>query len=233
MSIIISLTYPVLLGLVASRSMKYAELKFFDFNTYKKLLVEDLNWNALKTHAEQQGIWSGISSIAFAFASQHLTFPHHRTMRKSSQQTFNITILMAYSSTFILALPFAVVPYVAFGETTPINIFDALPSPNIDGAVDAARVVAAFGLVGTIPFAMSTTREAILRLLHIETEQDEPNRRTQITTTGIIWFLSVIFASIGSYSTYESYVNIARLLCISLGYLLPCKFKFMYLQNNN
>lgn len=226
MSIIISLTYPVLLGLVASRSMKYAELKLLDFTMYKKLLVIDLNWNALKKHAEQQGIWSGISTIAFSFASQHLTFPHHRTMRKSSQQTFNITVLLAYTVIFIVALPFAVVPYVAFGETTPINVFDALPSPNNDGGVDAARVVAAFGLLGTLPFAVYTTREAMLRLLHIETEHEEPNRRTQAITTGGIWVIALLSASIGNYATYETYVNFARLSCIALGYLLPCESWF-------
>ncbi|TIC23758.1 hypothetical protein E3Q12_01831 [Wallemia mellicola] len=224
MSVIIALTYPVLLGLIASRSMTYAELKILDLNMYKKLLVQDLNWGTLKKHAEQQGIWSGVSTIAFSFASQHLTFPHHRTMRKSSQQTFNITVLLAYTIIFILALPFAVVPYVAFGEMTPLNLFDALPSPNNDGGVDAARVVAAFGLLGTIPFAVFTLREAILRLLHIETEQDEPNRRTQLVATGSIWLISIFCASIGSYATYETYVNFARLLCIALGYLLPSVF---------
>ncbi|TIB05941.1 hypothetical protein E3P96_00778 [Wallemia ichthyophaga] len=224
MSIVISLTYPVLLGLVASRTMRYSELRLLDFQMYKKLLIHHLNWKALKKHAEQQGIWSSISTIAFSFASQHLTFPHHRTMRKSSQQTFNITVLLAYSLIFILALPFAVVPYVAFGESTPINIFDALPSPNNDGGVDAARVMAALGILGTLPFAVYTTREAILRLLHIETEQEEPNGRTQTITTGAIWILAIVSASIGDYTIYQTYINIARLTCIALGYLLPSVF---------
>ncbi|KAI8979175.1 transmembrane amino acid transporter protein-domain-containing protein [Mycotypha africana] len=163
-------------------------------------------------------LFGALGILAFAFACSHVCFNVFLSLKDQRIKSWTITTTFASVMSWIASISFAVVGYISFGQDVQANLF--LNFPNNDNIVNVGRFALGFSMILTVPMGFYPTREAVQKLLQLETATRQPSNLEHFSVT-VILFTLITLLGIKIRSLGKVYALIGGFAATFLAYILP------------
>ncbi|KAI7861621.1 transmembrane amino acid transporter protein-domain-containing protein [Spinellus fusiger] len=163
-------------------------------------------------------VFGALGIMAFAFTCSQVAFHNYLTLEHQSTRTWAMTTSISTFSSWVVSMIFAIIGFLCFGSNVQPNLFMNFAADDL--VINIGRLALAGDMILTIPMAFFPFRDALQKLLQIDTTTRQPSSTEHYVST-VVFFCVLFVGGVTIQSLGKVYAVVGGVAATTLAYILP------------